>query len=87
MFSTSVSRKTAGQQQVSGYPPSVVLDQPDIYMILNSFNSAQDTTASVSDTYLLSVVVEYIHVLLSHNLTPRQFINELLINLCVKTNK
>ena len=41
----------------------------------------------VSDSFLLSVVVEYIHSLAQHSVTPRQFVFELMINLCVRTNR
>ena len=41
----------------------------------------------VPDSFLLSVVVEYIHSLAQHSVTPRQFVFELMINLCVRTNR
>ena len=70
--------------QSLGFPPAVVLDQPDIFtQVLNTFTD----TKEVPDTFLLSVTVEYIHSLVREGITPRQFIYELLINLCVKTNK
>jgi len=69
--------------QATSIPPAVVLDQPDIFTnILNTINSSD-----VPDTFVLSVVVEYIHSLMKNNIIPRQFIYELLINLCVRTNK
>ena len=80
------SRKasTVAPVQSLGFPPAVVLDQPDIFtQVLNTFPG----TTEVPDTFLLSVTVEYIHSLVSASITPRQFIYELLINLCVKTNK
>ena len=33
------------------------------------------------------MVVEYIHALVEQAITPRQFVYELLINLCVRTNR
>jgi len=80
--SRKASVVTPGQSL--GCPPAVVLDQPDIFtQVLNTFTS----TTEVPDTFLLSVTVEYIHSLVQDNITPRQFVYELLINLCVKTNK
>ena len=80
--SRKASVVTPGQSL--GFPPAVVLDQPDIFtQVLNTFTS----TTEVPDTFLLSVTVEYIHSLVLDNITPRQFVYELLINLCVKTNK
>jgi len=77
------SVQTSPHSTSTSIPPAVILDQPDIFTnILNTF-----TSSDVPDTFLLSVVVEYIHSLMKSKIVPRQFIYELLINLCVRTNK
>jgi len=63
--------------------PSVVLDQADIFT--NVFSSSSQEGVPV--TRLKSVLVEYLLCLLQQSVTPRQFIYELLINLCVKTEQ
>eukprot|EP00092_Neocalanus_flemingeri_P012398 GFUD01013366.1.p1 GENE.GFUD01013366.1~~GFUD01013366.1.p1 ORF type:complete len:648 (+),score=195.80 GFUD01013366.1:551-2494(+) len=64
-------------------PPAVVLDQADIFT--NVFSSSSQEGVAV--TRLQSVLVEYLLCLLQQGVTPRQFIYELLINLCVKTEQ
>ena len=39
------------------------------------------------ETFLLAVVVEYLHCLLDQSISPRQFLLELMINLCVRTGR
>ena len=39
------------------------------------------------ETFLLAVVVEYLQCLLNEAITPRQFLLELMINLCVRTGR
>lgn len=66
-------------------------------MLLKYFSRSGKTTVNfegiciciteVPDSFLLSVVVEYIHSLAQHSVTPRQFVFELMINLCVRTNR
>jgi len=64
-------------------PPAVVLDQADIFT--NVFSSSSQEGVAV--TRLQSVLVEYLLCLLQQGVAPRQFIYELLINLCVKTEQ
>lgn len=65
------------------FPPAVVLDQADIFT--NVFSSSSQEGVAV--TRLQAVLVEYLLCLLQQGVTPRQFIYELLINLCVKTEQ
>ena len=79
---TCAVRKPPGP--LLNYPPAVVLDQPDIFTnVLNTFTDSSE----VPEKFLLAVVVEYVLCLLEHSITPRQFLQELLINLCVRTDR
>lgn len=64
-------------------PPAVVLDQADIFT--NVFSSCSQEGVAVPR--LQSVLVEYLLCLLQQGVAPRQFISELLINLCVKSEQ
>ena len=81
-LTTCAVRRTSGP--LLDFPPSVVLDQPDIFTnVLNTFTDRSE----VPEKFLLAVVVEYVLCLLEHSLVPRQFLQELLINLCVRTGR
>ena len=81
-LTTCTVRRTSGP--LLDFPPSVVLDQPDIFTnVLNTFTDRSE----VPEKFLLAVVVEYVLCLLEHSLVPRQFLQELLINLCVRTGR
>jgi len=69
-------------QTSNGFVP-VVLDQSDIFTNVLSLTVAQD----VPMARLESVVLEYLLCLDHQSLSPRQFLHELLITLCVKTNR
>ena len=62
----------------------VLLDQSDIFThVLNTFTDCRE----VSETFLLAVLLEYLTCLLDQSISPRQFLLELLINLCVRTGR
>jgi len=85
-FSVSVSSQsstTQSQGLPGAVPPVVVLDQADIFT--NVFSLCNTSGLAVSR--LQAALVQYLLVLLQHGLAPRQFISELLINLCVKTGQ
>lgn len=70
--------------QLYNTSPVVVLDQSDIFT--NVFSACQTTCSSKQQVIRLqSVLVEYLLSLTQHSLPPRQFLYELLINLCVQT--
>jgi len=70
--------------QLYNSSPVVVLDQSDIFT--NVFSSCQSSCSQKSQVIRLqSVLVEYLLSLTQHALPPRQFLYELLINLCVQT--
>jgi len=77
-------RRSVGPS-VLDFPPAVVLDQPDIFT--NVLNTFTDSSNSLPKRFLLAAVVEYILCLLEHSLSPRHFLQELLINLCVQTGR
>jgi len=64
-------------------PPTVVVDQPDLFTHLFSTSSAHDIPVS----RLQAGLVELLLCLASHSISPRQFFHELLINLAVKSGK
>jgi len=83
-LSTSTSFSQPSSVSVQGLPgmvaPVVVLDQADIFTTVFSLSSTPVPR-------LQAALVEYLLVLLQHSVQPRQFISELLINLCVKTGQ
>jgi len=83
-FSVSPPSSSTPNQGLPGtVAPVVVLDQADIFTNVFSLCS----TAGVEVPRLQAGLVQYLLVLLQHGLAPRQFISELLINLCVKTGQ
>lgn len=84
--SFSVSPQTATGSNPAfpaSVPPAVVLDQADIFT--NVFSPSSQGGVDVAR--LQAVLVEYLLCLMQHVVQPRQFISELLINLCVKTEQ
>jgi len=83
-FSVSAPSSSTPNHGLPGtVSPVVVLDQADIFTNVFSLCS----TAGVAVPRLQAGLVQYLLVLLQHGLPPRQFISELLINLCVKTGQ
>jgi len=83
-FSVSTPSSSTPNHGLPGIvPPVVVLDQADIFTNVFSLCS----TAGVAVPRLQAGLVQYLLVLLQHGLAPRQFISELLINLCVKSGQ
>lgn len=64
-------------------PPTVVLDQPDLFTHLFSSTSSH----SIPVDRLQAGLVELLLCLARHSIPPRQFFHELLINLAVKSGK
>jgi len=75
---------TTYSPQLYNTNPTVVLDQSDIFT--NVLSSCETTCSSKREVVRLqSVLTSYLLSLTLHSLPPRQFLYELLINLCVQT--